>query len=189
MRQKHAYLFLAGAFLIVGVLAFPGGWADPSVQEVCGPSARHFYPGQCGLRWAYILAMIGVADVLVLAALAFTLAVRHVKLLSLQPYPIVYKGWSININLAISKLNQQLVSTGEVNQGYVNDGQRSRRSSTNTMSGQSVVMFPHSSTAPGEVHDRMSEYGTHRTGRKISTHSYRTEYSNPGSVNNQRFHL
>lgn len=84
--------YLSGAFLIVGVLAFPGGWSDPSVQEVCGPSARHFYPGQCGLRWAYILAMIGVADVLVLAALAFTLAVRHVKLLSLQPYPIIYKG-------------------------------------------------------------------------------------------------
>ena len=83
---------MAGAFLVVGVLAFPGGWADPSVREVCGPDSRHFYPGQCGLRWAYILAMIGVADVLVLAALAFTLAVRHVKLLSLQPYPIIYKG-------------------------------------------------------------------------------------------------
>lgn len=95
-RSLFVYLvssvFLAGAFLVVGVLAFPGGWSDPSVQEVCGPSARHFYPGQCGLRWAYILAMIGVADVLVLAALAFTLAVRHVKLLSLQPYPIIYKG-------------------------------------------------------------------------------------------------
>jgi hypothetical protein len=86
------FIILVGAFLVVGVLAFPGGWSDPSVQEVCGPSARHFYPGQCGLRWAYILAMIGVADVLVLAALAFTLAVRHVKLLSLQPYPIIYKG-------------------------------------------------------------------------------------------------
>lgn len=97
MGQKTCLFILAGAFLIVGVLAFPGGWADPSVQEVCGPSARHFYPDKCGLRWAYILAMIGVADVLVLAALAFTLAVRHVKLLSLQPYPIVYKGRSLNI--------------------------------------------------------------------------------------------
>ena len=84
----------AGAFLIVGVLAFPAGWDDPSVQEICGPASRDFYPGQCGLRWAYILAMIGVADILVLSALAFTLAVRHVKLLSLQPYPVaaIYKG-------------------------------------------------------------------------------------------------
>ena len=84
----------AGAFLIVGVLAFPAGWDDPSVQEICGPASRDFYPGQCGLRWAYILAMIGVADILVLSALAFTLAVRHVKLLSLQPYPVaaLYKG-------------------------------------------------------------------------------------------------
>ncbi|KAK4010528.1 LHFPL tetraspan subfamily member 3 protein [Daphnia magna] len=160
--------FFSGAFLIVGVLAFPGGWSDPSVQEVCGPSARHFYPGQCGLRWAYILAMIGVADVLVLAALAFTLAVRHVKLLSLQPYPIIYKG--------------------EVNQGYVNDGQRSRRSSAHTVSGQSVAMFPH----PGEVHDRMPEYGTpyragHRSVNKPpSAHSYRPEYA---SSNQHRFHL
>lgn len=46
------------------------------------------------------------ADVLVLSALAFTLAVRHVKLLSLQPYPVtaVYKGikttrWSCHLDL------------------------------------------------------------------------------------------
>ena len=77
------------------MLAFPAGWDDPSVQEVCGPTSRDFYPGQCGLRWAYILALIGVADVAVLAALAFTLAVRHVKLLSLQPayhMPPIFKG-------------------------------------------------------------------------------------------------
>ena len=82
---------------MVGVLAYPAGWSDPLVQEVCGPTSRHFYPGQCGLRWAYILALIGVADVMVLAALAFTLAVRHVKLLSLQPFT-VYKGIN-NYNL------------------------------------------------------------------------------------------
>lgn len=178
-----------GAFLVVGVLAFPGGWSDPSVQEVCGPSARHFYPGQCGLRWAYILAMIGVADVLVLAALAFTLAVRHVKLLSLQPYPIIYKG-----TCHVHQRNSYYYNStgfsfaGEVNQGYANDGHRSRRSSTNTISGQSVAMFPH----PNEVHDRMSEYGTpqHRPGHRSmnkppSSHSYRPEYS----ANQHRFHL
>ncbi len=183
-------IILAGAFLVVGVLAFPGGWSDPSVQEVCGPSARHFYPGQCGLRWAYILAMIGVADVLVLAALAFTLAVRHVKLLSLQPYPIIYKGifkfcWHPNIKL----VSNRFPFTGEVNQGYANDGHRSRRSSTNTISGHSVAMFPH----PNEVHDRMSEYGTpHRAGHRSmnkppSAHSYRPEYSS--SANQHRLHL
>ena len=88
---------------MVGVLAFPAGWSDPLVQEVCGPTSRHFYPGQCGLRWAYILALIGVADVMVLAALAFTLAVRHVKLLSLQPFT-VYKGIN-NYNLFNLNLN------------------------------------------------------------------------------------
>lgn len=91
-----------GAFLGVGVLAFPAGWSDPSVQEVCGPLARQFYPGQCGLRWAYILAVIGVADVLVLAALAFTLAVRHVKLLALQPYPVLYKGNYLSFSITHS---------------------------------------------------------------------------------------
>ena len=96
----------AGAFLIVGVLAFPAGWDDPSVQEICGPASRDFYPGQCGLRWAYILAMIGVADILVLSALAFTLAVRHVKLLSLQPYPVaaIYKGTVIALRISQESL-------------------------------------------------------------------------------------
>jgi hypothetical protein len=79
--------------------------------------------------------------------------------------------------------------TGEVNQGYANDGHRSRRSSTNTISGHSVAMFPH----PNEVHDRMSEYGTpHRAGHRSmnkppSSHSYRPEYSS--SANQHRFHL
>jgi len=151
----------SGAFLIVGVLAFPAGWDDPSVQEICGPASRDFYPGQCGLRWAYILAIIGVADILVLAALAFTLAVRHVKLLSLQPYPVtaIYKG--------------------ENNQGYLNDDRR--RSVTGPNQTLMMVSRPAgNAAAASDINDRMSEY-SHRTGRsQHSTLAYRSEYNTGG---------
>jgi len=159
----------SGAFLIVGVLAFPAGWDDPSVQEICGPASRDFYPGQCGLRWAYILAMIGVADILVLSALAFTLAVRHVKLLSLQPYPVaaIYKG--------------------ESNHGYISD---ERRRSV-TAGPNQMMMVPRGGSASGsgvavpvaassDINDRMSEY-SHRTHRsQHSTLAYRPEYATTG---------
>ena len=141
--------------------------------------------------------MIGVADVLVLAALAFTLAVRHVKLLSLQPYPIILKGITSDLiticsivcllRVRKSRFDILIYPKGEMNQAYVSEGQpRSRRSSSNTVMAQPVVMFPHPS-ASGEVLERMPEYGTHRTGRKVSAHSYRSDYSN--SSGQQRFHL
>ena len=51
------------------------------IEEVCGTEADVYDPGQCGIRWAYILAMIGVVDCAVLAILAFVLGTRYVKLL------------------------------------------------------------------------------------------------------------
>merc|ERR1711911_203509 len=62
----------------------PGSWCT-SLPSWLGPSfsARGVWSIITRLLpWAYILALIGVADAAVLAALAFTLAVRHVKLLS-----------------------------------------------------------------------------------------------------------
>ncbi len=67
--------------MLIGCLLFPAGWDATPIKEVCGSEADDYNPGQCGVRWAYILAMIGVVDCFVLSILAFVLGTRYVKLL------------------------------------------------------------------------------------------------------------
>ena len=67
--------------MLVGVLIFPAGWDAAAVKEVCGNDAENYATGQCGIRWAFILAIIGVIDCIVLSILAFVLGTRYVKLL------------------------------------------------------------------------------------------------------------
>ena len=80
--------------MLIGVLIFPAGWDAPIIKEVCGKEADNYEPGQCGIRWAYILAIIGVIDCSVLSILAFILGTRYVKMLPDQYIPngSVYKG-------------------------------------------------------------------------------------------------
>jgi len=73
--------------MLIGCLLFPAGWDSSSIKEVCGAEADDYSPGQCGIRWAYILAMIGVVDCTVLSILAFVLGTRYVKLLPDQYLP------------------------------------------------------------------------------------------------------
>lgn len=79
--------FLCAISLLSGVLIFPAGWDSPTVKEVCGPEAGSYNVGQCSIRWAYILAIIGVVDCLVLSILAFVLGTRHTKLMPDQYLP------------------------------------------------------------------------------------------------------
>lgn len=69
--------------MIAGCATFPAGWDDESVQRVCLTSDKYL-PGECGVLWAYMLAVIGCFDAVILATLAFILATRHVRL---QPDP------------------------------------------------------------------------------------------------------
>ncbi len=64
----------------VGLLVFPSGFDAPEVKLTCGPTADRFYFGNCTVRWAYVLAIIGLLDGIVLAILGFVLGSRHVKL-------------------------------------------------------------------------------------------------------------
>lgn len=74
---------------------FPMSWTEPEVLRTCGQTAGQYVLGDCSLRWAYLLAIIGCLDAIILATLAFILATRHVKL---QPEPTygtngsLYKG-------------------------------------------------------------------------------------------------
>lgn len=48
------------------------------------------YTGNCQIRWAYILAIVGIFDALILAILAAVLATRYVR-----PTSEVYSNGSI----------------------------------------------------------------------------------------------
>lgn len=79
--------------MIAGCACYPTGWSEPAVRRACGPTADRYVLGRCGLRWAYLLALIGCLDAVILAALAFILATRHVRLQPGGPrYQVPYKG-------------------------------------------------------------------------------------------------
>ncbi|XP_058802094.1 LHFPL tetraspan subfamily member 3 protein [Phymastichus coffea] len=88
----------------VGVCVYPLGWDSPLVRAICGAAATRYNPGACAIRWAIPLASIAALDAATLAALAFILASRHVKL---QPEPF----------------NNGSLYKGEVNAAYVNEAQ------------------------------------------------------------------
>lgn len=73
--------FVSALCLLTTVLIFPAGWDSPLVKEVCGAEAGSYSVGQCSIRWAYMLAMIGVVNCFVLSMLAMALGTRHTKLL------------------------------------------------------------------------------------------------------------
>jgi len=64
-------------FMFLGCVIFPGGWDHIYVKRICGDNARGYHLGDCDMRWAYILAIIGVFDIMILAILAFVLAFRQ----------------------------------------------------------------------------------------------------------------
>ena len=78
-------MIIAGVCMFLGCLAFPAGWNNDTVRRVCGSSADLFDKAECGIRWAYILAIVGIFDAFILAILAFVLATRQAKLLP-SPY-------------------------------------------------------------------------------------------------------
>lgn len=94
--------FTCALCLLSGVLIFPAGWDSASVKEVCGPEAGSYNVGQCSIRWAYILAIIGVVDCFVLSILAFVLGTRHTKLLPDQYMHHTMAQNTLNSNHAAS---------------------------------------------------------------------------------------
>lgn len=130
--------------MVVGVVTFPAGWDSDTVREVCGSDADDYDIGQCGVRWAYILAVIGIFDATILAALAFLLATRHVRLVSepLVPNGSIYKG--------------------EVNSAFLADNQS--LTSRKSLALQPVVLMPQ----PRDP-ERVSEF-SQRTGRSKNSH-------------------
>jgi len=69
---------VSGLCMFLGCLVFPLGWDNPQLERVCGKDVGQFSLGACGVRWAYILAIIGIFDAFILAILAFVLATKYI---------------------------------------------------------------------------------------------------------------
>lgn len=49
-------------------------------MQICGEDSGRYRMGKCNLRWAYILAILGIFDAAILAVLAFFLASKRAKI-------------------------------------------------------------------------------------------------------------
>ncbi|XP_056434218.1 LHFPL tetraspan subfamily member 3 protein [Gadus chalcogrammus] len=72
----------AGTCLILGCMIYPDGWDSDEVKRMCGEQTDKYTLGACSVRWAYILAIMGIMDALILAFLAFVLGNRQDSLMS-----------------------------------------------------------------------------------------------------------
>jgi len=68
----------SGVSMFLGCIIYPLGWNNEKMARVCGSDADQFNLGTCGIRWAYILAIIGIFDAFILAILAFVLATKYI---------------------------------------------------------------------------------------------------------------
>lgn len=76
------FSFLQAACLVLGCMIFPDGWDSDEVKRMCGEKTDKYTLGACSVRWAYILAIIGILDALILSFLAFVLGNRQDSLLA-----------------------------------------------------------------------------------------------------------
>ncbi|KAK7101882.1 LHFPL tetraspan subfamily member 3 protein-like [Littorina saxatilis] len=67
-------------FMFLACVIYPSGWNHPEVERICGEDADEYRLGDCNIRWAYILAILGIFDAAVLAVLAFFLAAKRAKI-------------------------------------------------------------------------------------------------------------
>jgi len=63
-----------GILMFLGCVIYPAGWHHLFVRRICGDDSGDYAIGQCEMRWAFILAIIGFFVILMLAIMAFCLA-------------------------------------------------------------------------------------------------------------------
>ncbi|KAL0977855.1 hypothetical protein UPYG_G00162210 [Umbra pygmaea] len=68
---------LCAVCLILGCMIFPDGWDAEVVLDMCGEKTGKYTLGNCSVRWAYMLAIVGIMDALILSFLAFVLGNRQ----------------------------------------------------------------------------------------------------------------
>jgi len=133
--------FLSGICLAIGILSFPAGWDNDHVRGICGPHSADYGLGDCGVRWAFVLAVIAFFDCWILGILAFTLAHRTVR-----PSPMPVGGMPNEP----AYMNPQSLygGGGQINGGFLGDSQSLSGSRKSLGPLQPVMMMPHPGPPP-----------------------------------------
>lgn len=79
-------------------MIYPDGWDSDEVRRMCGEQTDKYSLGACSVRWAYILAIMGILDALILSFLAFVLGNRQDGLMS-EELLAESKGENLQCNL------------------------------------------------------------------------------------------
>lgn len=87
-----------GVCLVLGCMIYPDGWDSDEVRRMCGEQTDKYSLGACSVRWAYILAIMGILDALILSFLAFVLGNRQDGLMS-EELLAESKGENVQSNL------------------------------------------------------------------------------------------
>lgn len=142
-----------GSCMLISVLVFPVGWDSNAVREVCGNDARSYGLGECGIRWAFILAMIGTIDCGVLAILAFILGSRYVK-----------------------RLPPRYVPTGSL---YRNDYNGAAFVDGMSRKGMPIMVLPNANLPTADHHEHYSEFSQRsvRSNKNGPTNGYASQFS------------
>lgn len=86
-------MFVA-VFMLLACIIYPSGWDAAAVRQLCNSDS--YDSGNCYIQWTYYLAIVAIFDAIVLAVLAFILAVRYVRLLPWQGKTILLASvWDI----------------------------------------------------------------------------------------------
>ncbi|XP_074223728.1 LHFPL tetraspan subfamily member 3 protein isoform X2 [Camelus bactrianus] len=80
--SRSIHVAANAACLVLGCMIFPDGWDSDEVKRMCGEKTDKYTLGACSVRWAYILAIIGILDALILSFLAFVLGNRQDSLMA-----------------------------------------------------------------------------------------------------------
>jgi LHFPL tetraspan subfamily member protein len=85
LRARIVYLIcgiiqvICTVCLFLALFVYPAGFDNDTIRSVCGPNVTSYYIDTCHVRWAYILAIIAFFNILILAILAFLLALKQPK--------------------------------------------------------------------------------------------------------------
>ncbi|KAL8563522.1 hypothetical protein ACOMHN_064347 [Nucella lapillus] len=104
-------------FMFLACVIYPAGWDHKEVLLICGADAGEYKLGQCNIRWAYILAILGIFDAFVLALLAFFLAAKRARIEVYSATGTVTKselnGYSETISKRSIPIQPQVVAVPE----------------------------------------------------------------------------
>ena len=69
--------------MALGCLVYPAVWSSPRVREVCEDSVN-YNTGKCEIKWAYVLAIIAIFDIMILTILALVMSRKQVNILKIS---------------------------------------------------------------------------------------------------------